>query len=92
MQKLRSDAFQKRVDRCIRDLNQCPDSPGKETENVSQKGGGCRSASKKKVAWPHEVILGGARRQRLNYNHLSIPQYVSVGMFWMKNVTNVGKT
>ena len=38
LQKLRSDALQKRFDRRIRDLNQCSDSPGKENEKLSKKG------------------------------------------------------
>ena len=31
---------------------------------------------KKKVAWPHEAILGGATRDRLSYDQLSMSQWV----------------
>ena len=31
---------------------------------------------KKKVAWPHEVILGGTNRSRLTYDQLSMSQWV----------------
>ena len=70
LQKLRSDALQKRVDKRIRDLSKNSGSPGKENE----KRGGIEV--KNKVAWPHEVILGGTSRQRLNYDQLSITQWV----------------
>ena len=31
---------------------------------------------KTKVAWPHETILGGGNRQRINYDQLSLTQWV----------------
>ena len=38
LQKLRSDALQKRVDKRIRDLGKTSDSPGKENEQFKSKG------------------------------------------------------
>ena len=31
---------------------------------------------KNKVLWPHEPILGGAQRQRVSYDQLSLTQWV----------------
>ena len=31
---------------------------------------------KKKVAWPHEAILGGVNRTRLTYDQLTMAQWV----------------
>ena len=31
---------------------------------------------KNKVSWPHEAILGGAQRQRVSYDQLSLTQWV----------------
>ena len=31
---------------------------------------------KNKVLWPHEAILGGANRQRVTYDQLSLTQWV----------------
>ena len=30
----------------------------------------------KRVVWPHEAILGGASRQRISHDQLSLPQFV----------------
>ena len=30
----------------------------------------------KRIAWPHDIILGGNTKQRVTYNQLSLPQFV----------------
>ena len=42
----------------------------------SKRGGNVEVTVKKKVSWPHEPILGGAQRQRITYDQLSLTQWV----------------
>ena len=77
LELLRSKQLQKKVDKRIRELNQCSQSPGKECQTVkSKRGGGVDIVVKQKVLWPHEAILGGVTRQRVNYDQLSLTQWV----------------
>ena len=41
-----------------------------------KRGGNVDVLVKRRVHWPHEAILGGANRQRLTYDHLSLTQWV----------------
>ena len=80
---LRSKQLQKQVDKRIRPLNQCSQSPGKEFHTLkSKRGGGVDVVVKQKVHWPHEAILGGVTHQRVNYDQLSLTQW---SIFWSKN-------
>ena len=59
LELLRSKKLQKQVDKRIRKLNHCSQSPGKECETLkSKRGGGVDIVVKQKVHWPHEAILG----------------------------------
>ena len=77
LELLRSNQLQKQVDKRIRQLNQCSQSPGKECNMLkSKRGGGVDIVVKQKVHWPHEAILGGVTCQRVNYDQLSLTQWV----------------
>ena len=59
LELLRSKKLQKQVDKRIRKLNHCSQSPSKECETLkSKRGGGVDIVVKQKVHWPHEAILG----------------------------------
>ena len=46
-------------------------------KNKVKKGGGdVEVLVEKKVAWPHESILGGVNRQCVSYDQLSLTQFV----------------
>ena len=76
---LRSPQLQKRVDRRIRELTHSSHCTGTDSceKFKSKRGGNVDVTVKKKVAWPHETILGGASRQRINYDQLSLTQWVN---------------
>ena len=77
LQMLRSSSLQKSVDKRLKDLEQSSQATGKDTPKFkSQRGGNFDIQVKHKVNWPHEAILGGATRQRMNYDQLSLTQWV----------------
>ena len=56
--------------------------------SISKKRGGNIEVSVKiKVSWPHEPILGGAQRQRVLYDQLSLTQWVQG---FCKNISEEG--
>ena len=57
-------------------MNQFSGSPGKEGKKFKLKRGAAKVQVKNKVVWQQEAILGEASKQRLNYDHLSITQWV----------------
>ena len=74
---LRSSSLQKSVDKRLKDLEQSSQATGKYSPRFkSQRGGNFDIQVKHKVNWPHEAILGGATRQRMNYDQLSLTQWV----------------
>ena len=74
---LRSSSVQKKVDKRLKDLEQSSQATGKEGARFkSLRGGNVEVQVKHKVNWPHEAILGGATRQRMNYDQLSLTQWV----------------
>ena len=78
MEKLRSHAIQKKVDKRLRDLNQSSHSPGNcnSSKVTSKRGGSVEVNVKNMVAWPHESILSGVNRQRVTYDQLMLTQWV----------------
>ena len=78
MEKLRSHAIQKKVDKRLRDLNQSSHSPGNcnSCKLKSKRDGSVEVNVKNKVTWPHESILRGVNRQRVTYNQLTLTQWV----------------
>ena len=72
-----SKEVQRQIDRSIAKLSR----KQLEGNDISQKlkskrGGPVEVAVQKKVAWPHEHILGGQTRQRVTYDQLTMPQFV----------------
>ena len=76
LEMLRSQKLQKKVDKRIRELDHSSHFPGNDQKFKSQRGGGVDVPVKHKVQWPHEAILGGASRQRVTYDQLSLTQWV----------------
>ena len=70
-----SKAIQRSVDKTLSNLDRATDS-GNAKEKFKSKRGGVEVVVSRKVAWPHEHILGGANRQRLTYDQLNIMQFV----------------
>ena len=42
----------------------------------SKRGGGVDVLVSKKVAWPHDNVLGGVTRQQVTYDQLSLTQFI----------------
>ena len=68
-----SKDIQDQVDARIRDLQAAPE----KGKLKSQRGGSETVFVKKEVPWPQNFILGGSTRARVNYDSLSISQWVS---------------
>ena len=75
---LKSPQLQKRVDRRIRELTHSSHCSGTDVcgKFKSKTGGNVNVTVKTKVAWPHETVFGGASRQCINYDQLSLTQWV----------------
>ena len=74
-----SKALQKRIDTSITDLEKDQKAQGNSSsEKIKSKRGGVEVMVNKRVAWPHEHIFfwGGASRQRLTYDQLTLSQFV----------------
>ena len=70
-------SIQKQIDGRIRELEAEKEVEGTETDKIkSKRGGPVDVYVKKKVAWPHEAILGGVNRTRLTYDQLTMAQWV----------------
>ena len=59
LELLRSQQLQRKVDRCIRDLEQ---SSHIQVKSLKKRGGGIDVVVKHRVHWPQEAILGGVNR------------------------------
>ena len=68
---------QKQIDRSLAKLSkkQLEGNDGSK-KLKSKRGGPVEVTVQKKVAWPHEHILGGQTRQRVTYDQLTMPQFV----------------
>ena len=75
---LKSPQLQKKVDKRIRQLEHSSQCSGRDAacKHKSKRGGNVEVSVKTKVSWPHEPILGGVNRQRINYDQLSLTQWV----------------
>ena len=71
-------SIQKQIDSRIRELEAGENVEGTDAHDKikSKRGGPIDVYVKKKVAWPHEAILGGINRTRLTYDQLSMAQWV----------------
>ena len=78
LEVLKSPQLQKKVDKRIRQLEHSSQCSGRDSacKHKSKRGGNVEVSVKTKVSWPHEPILGGANRQRVNYDQLSLTQWV----------------
>ena len=78
LETLRSHKMQRQVDKRIRALERSSQSSGNEKAHKlkSKRGGNIDVVVKEKVSWPHEPILGGMQRQRINYDQLSLTQWI----------------
>ena len=70
--------MQRKVDERIRRLEAIHDSPGtKLSQKIkSKRGGNVEVLVKRKVAWPHESVLGGVSKTRMSYDQLTMAQWV----------------
>ena len=72
-----SSQLQKKVDETLEKLEKHNAVKGKPGTKIKSKSGGdVEVLVEKKVAWPHESILGGVNRQRVSYDQLSLTQFV----------------
>ena len=73
-----SRLIQKKVDERLAQLEHHSSIQGNSTSTKlkSKRGGNVDVYVEKRVAWPHEAILGGTSRQRISYDQLSLTQFV----------------
>ena len=67
--------IQKKVDDRLADLEKNFEAKGKSEKLKSKRGGSVEVLVEKRVAWPHDVILGGQNRTRVTYDQLSLTQF-----------------
>ena len=68
---------QRKVDDRIAEIEGASKIGGNDRQKIkSKRGGGVEVLVSKKVAWPHDTILGGPSKQRVTYDQLSITQFV----------------
>ena len=67
--------IQKKVDDRIAELEKNFETKGKSEKLKSKRGGSVEVLVEKRVAWPHDVILGGQNRTRVTYDQLSLTQF-----------------
>ena len=75
LEVLKSQLLQKKVDKRLRELNQSSHCQGKE-KFKSMRGGSIKVQVKHKLHWPHEAILDEVTHQCVNYDQLSLTQWV----------------
>ena len=73
-----SKAVQRKIDRSLTNLDTSFVPQGNENAHKlkSKRGGPVDVVVNKKVAWPHEHILGGLNRQRVTYDQLTLTQFI----------------
>ena len=72
-----SKQVQRQIDRSIAKLSRNQLQGNENSQKLKSKRGGPVEVSvQKKVAWPHEHILGGQTRQRVTYDQLTMSQFV----------------
>ena len=68
--------IQRQVDARIAEIESHSKLEGNDSKLKSKRGGGVDVSVSKKVAWPHDNVLGGATRQRVTYDQLSLTQFI----------------
>ena len=73
-----SRVIQQKVDQRLAKLEQQSNTQGNSTgaKLKSKRGGNVDVYVEKRVAWPHEAILGDVSRQHIAYDQLSLTQFV----------------
>ena len=72
-----SRQIQRQVDARIAEIESHSKVQGDESTKLkSKRGGGVDVLVSKKVAWPHDHVLGGVTRQRVSYDQLSLTQFI----------------
>ena len=77
LKSIRQDKFiQQQVEERIKQLAGS-DKKGTETKIKSLRGGEVDVYVKQRVKWPHEYVLAGNNKDRINYNQLNITQWMA---------------
>ena len=77
LQTLRHDRFiQEQVDNRLKELSGL-NKKGIDSKIKSQRGGAVDVYVNQRVKWPHEFVLAGTSKDRLNYNQLNIIQWMA---------------
>ena len=77
LQTLRHDRFiQEQVDNRLKDLSGL-NKKGIDSKIKSRRGGALDVYVNQRLKWPHEFVLVGASKDRLNYNQLNITQWMA---------------
>ena len=72
-----SRQIQRQFDARIAEIESQSKVQGDESTKLkSKRGGGVDVLVSKKVAWPHDNVLGGVTRQRITYDQLSLTQFI----------------
>ena len=69
-------SIQDQVKARIRQLSDT-DVKGTDPKYKSQRGGSMDIFVKERVKWPHEFVMAGSTKDRITYNQLNIPQWMS---------------
>ena len=77
LQTMRHDRFiQEQVENRLKELSGL-NKKGIDSKVKSQRGGAVEVFVNQGVKWPHEFVLTGASKDRLNYNQLNITQWMA---------------
>ena len=68
--------IQKAVDKRLAEIETCSHAEGKDNKLKSKHEGEVEVLVSKKVAWPHDNVLGGTTRQMVTYDQLSLAQFI----------------
>ena len=72
-----SRRIQKQIDQTIAKLEKEQTQGNEDGDKIKSKGGGpVEVLVKQKVAWPHEHILRGQKRQHLTHSQITLTQFV----------------
>ena len=77
LQTMRHDRFiQEQVENRLKELSGL-NKKGIDSKIKSQRGGAVDVYVNQRLKWPHEFVLAGTSKDRLNYNHLNITQWMA---------------
>ena len=60
------------------------------TKIKSLRGGSVEVVGPNRIKWPQEYVLAGSKKERVQYDQLSMPQWVAGFCHIMKEETNLG--